>query len=246
MKKINLVCTGIITSILGQNLAMAYDMNRFQSLSPEAQQARSVIHERINGMSEHAKLKLSYKLYKVALKILPAMEKMSDGDFNQKIQSSVQDSNAVKTEVTGQQEEVLSKSDLQEALPMNSSLKMSEASMAQVRNTHFNQTDITQRSHQLIEQIGYKTDANGHRKPLSRSDFSERVLSYANQSAKKLRSVADVDWESILDTLLVIVIIGAAVGLVVLFGWMGLAIALGSLIVFVITWVIVQCANWHG
>jgi len=80
----------IIASMLGQTFAMAYDSTAFQRLSPEAQQAKSMIRERISNMSEKSKLKLSYTLYKVTFKALPVLEEMSDIVFNQKVQSATQ------------------------------------------------------------------------------------------------------------------------------------------------------------
>lgn len=244
MKKTNLACAVIISSILGQNLAMAFDINRFQSLCPEAQQTRSLIRERISGMSENTKLKLSYKLYKVALKVLPGLEKMSDSDFNSKIHSSVENKTSLKGDITEQQDESLSKDDLQGVLPEDSSFQMSETSMAQIRNTHFNHSEITQQARNLIEQIGYKTDTNGNKKPLTRTEFNERALSYGmNHTSKQLRSIASIDLSTILELLLGVVIIGIAVGVIVMFGWMGLAIVFGGLIIYAIVWLIVSLSG---
>lgn len=228
----------VLTSMLAQNFAMAYDLNRFQSLSPEGQHAQTLIRERISGMSENVKLKLSYQLYKVTLKILPSLGKISDSEFNTKLQARIANKNvndsSSKTEVE------LDQKDLEAILPTDSSLQMSETSLQRVRSIHIRAGDVSQQANNIIESIGYKTDSKGNKKPLSRAEFNEKALSYGTKQNLKQasRMIAEIQWDEVLTTLLNIVIIGIAIGLIVMFGWMGVSIILGSLILAAIIWII--------
>lgn len=214
MKKNKINCSIMIISALGQNLAMAYDASKFQSLSPEAQAAHSHIQEQISGMSENAKLKLAYKLYQVSFKILPALSKMSDSVFNKKIQHTLQNKNN-----------------------QDSSLQVNEVTATQLRTAHFDQSQANQFAQNVIDKIGYSTRADGAKKPLNRSTFHERMLNYksANNSEQN-RSIAEIDLDGALGDLLKILAIGAAVGLIIAFGWLGVSIVLGGVIIAAIIW----------
>ncbi len=218
----------MIASILGQNLAIAFDFNRFQSLCPEAQQLKSKMRDRISAMSETAKLKLSYQLYKATLKVLPSLDKMSDEDFNAKLQSSIQN-NSLNSESADQPVVAIDGTDLDAVLPTDHTVQFNETALTQVRNTYFQQSQMTQTARNLIEKIGYITDRTGTKKPIA---------------LKQFKSVAEVDWDSVLSALLSIVVIAAAVGLIVILGWLGVSIILGGLLLTAVIWIIVGLMNF--
>lgn len=80
-----------------------------------------------------------------------------------------------------------------------------------------------------MEKIGYTDGANGEKKPHTISQFAAKFGLFGYE----------LDGHDILMLLIVIVCIAIAVGLIVMFGWMGLAMVFGGLILGTIIWIAV-------
>jgi hypothetical protein len=217
MKKVNqMMGKVLLASMLGQNLAFAYDSAALSRLSPEAQRLRSDVRERIENLSEDAQLKLSYRLYRVAFKALPKIEKMSSTE-------SVDLSTDVEVIAKDELEPVLQ--DMHDrsipSLPASSPVKVPHADFVQsVRST--------------LEKFGANDDSEGNSKPLNAKQFNEKILQLGSKNSKSQNRMP-ADFKStigtVLEILLFIVLGCAAIGVVVLLGWMGLAIVMGALVV---------------
>jgi len=220
----------IVASIFGQNLALAFDSTRFSQLSPEGQRLHTMIEDRLNNMSESAKLKLSYRLYKITFNALPRFEKMSDTDFSNKLNENAQKNNANPVTVISD-EEVLIQKDFQDALPTAQELQgISSTAPSAVDASSVSHSQVTESIRTVMEKIGYHEDENGNRKPLTRAQFNEKALQFSSIS-KSGRSVASSSINSILTALMWIAIVCAAVGVIVIFGWIAVAIILGGLLI---------------
>ena len=240
MKKTKTVSCGlVIASMLGQNLAFGYDSSRLSSLSPDAQRVRSSIRQRIDNMSESSKLRLSYRLYKLSLRAFPKLEQMSDEDFGSELQAAVTGDRQSVAEPTSEEEGFISQDDLKEVLPDEGML--SSVNATPIPSDFVKHTEFTRSVRMVLDQIGFHETTGGGRRPLTRAEFNEKALHFAEarESATTFKAERSSEWlGTILEILLYVVIVLASVGLIVTLGWMGVAIFMGAIAITLLVFLI--------
>jgi hypothetical protein len=239
-------CATMILSILGPNLANAYDSERFQQLSPDYQSVHAKMMDRIENLSEKTKINLSYKLYKVAFKGLKKLEALSDESFTANLNKTLEGNlPQVASEENSVGEEDLAIEDVQPLVPTENVAPLSEKTKQYIA-TSFTRTVLTSQVRTLVQSVGFSTDSSGKSSPLSKTAFSEHLLQMgSNQKTGPQRTIASSALTVFLKSVLSIVGCLAAIGLIILFPVVlyVFAIAAGAFLAVCIVVIIIKFAS---